>query len=274
MTTIDPTARIDAGAHVGNDVSIGPYCVVGANVKLGDGVKLVGQCHISGHTEIGAGTRVGPFASLGSPPQSTGYRGEPTKLVVGTNCLINESVTMNTGTASGGGITRVGDKCMFMVGSHVGHDCIVGSNVTLANAVLLAGHVEVGDGVFIGGGSAVHQFTRIGEGVMIAGISGVAADIIPYALVLGHRAAIGGLNVVGLKRRGFSRQDIHRVRGAYAELFEGGGEFRARAEAFATKYAEDEAIGKIAKFLAVKTKRPLMRFVHGAGRVLTGDASE
>jgi UDP-N-acetylglucosamine acyltransferase len=274
MTTIDSSARIADGAQIGNDVVVGPNCVIGANVKLGDGCRLIANVHIMGHTEIGAGTTIYPFASLGTPPQSTGYRGGPTQLIVGSNCQIRENVTMNTGTEDAGGVTRVGDKCMFMVGSHVGHDCIVASNVTLANAVLLAGHVEVGAFTFIGGGSAVHQFTRIGEGVMIAGLSGVAADCVPYALVIGHRAAIGGMNVVGLRRRGFSKQDIHRVRSAYQELFEGDDSFRDRADRFAAAHKDDAVTGKIAAFLSVKSKRPLMHYVHGVGRVGAPGSSE
>jgi UDP-N-acetylglucosamine acyltransferase len=274
MSSIDQTARIATGAKLGRDVTVGPYCVVGENVTLGDGCRLVAHVHVMGHTEIGAGTVVYPFASLGSPPQSAHYRGGPTRLVIGSNCRIHENVTMNTGTEDGGGITRVGDKSMFMVGSHVGHDCSVGSNVTLANSVLLAGHVSIDDGTFIGGGSAIHQFTRVGEGVMIAGLSGVAADIIPYALVVGHRAAIGGLNVVGLRRRKLSRTDLHRLRDAYRELFEDEGEFKSRAAEFSAKYAADPILGKIVEFLSVKTKRPLMRYVHGAGRVMSADTEE
>jgi UDP-N-acetylglucosamine acyltransferase len=259
MATIDPTARIDAGAQIGRDVSIGPYCIIGPNVSIGDGCRLISHVHVTGHTTIGARTLVYPFASLGTPPQSTAYRGGPTQLVIGEDCDIRESVTMNTGTEKAGGVTRVGDRCMFMVGSHVGHDCIVGNNVTLANNALLGGHVMVGDFTFFGGGCAVHQFTRIGEGVMVSGVGGVAADVLPFGLVIGHRGRLGGLNIVGLKRRGYKRADMHRLREAYRDIFSGEGTFRERAARVVAQYADDPVVGKVAAFIRDGGPRPLMQ---------------
>ena len=167
---IDPSARIEAGATIGHDCSIGPYCTVGAHVTLGDGCRLIAHVHLTGHTTIGARTVIHPFASLGTPPQSVKYRGGPTRLVVGADCDIREGVTMSTGTEDDRGVTEVGDHCFFMAGSHVAHDCTVGSNVTFANNVMLGGHVSVGDHALLGGGAAARQFVRIGEGAMVVGL--------------------------------------------------------------------------------------------------------
>lgn len=220
MNQIHPTAIIAESATLGAGVSIGPYCVVGPNVTLGEGVELVSHISIGGHTVIGAGTKVYPFASLGHPPQDLKYKGEPSRLEIGTHCVIREHVTMNPGTEGGGMLTRVGDRCLFMVGAHVAHDCRVGNQVILANNATLAGHVQVGDHVVIGGLAAVHQFVRIGQHAMIGGLSGVEHDVIPYGTVMGERASLAGLNLVGLKRRSFSREAIHALRGAYKVLFE------------------------------------------------------
>ena len=208
---VDPSARVEATA-IGSNVTIGPYCTVGSHVTLGEGCRLVAHVNLTGHTSVGPRTVIHPFASLGSPPQSVHYRGEPTRLVVGADCDIRENVTMSVGTEDGGGVTEVGDRCFFMVGSHVGHDCKVGSNVVLANNVLLGGHVIVGDHANFGGSVAVRQFVRIGEGAMIVGLSGVRADIIPFALAQGPLANLVGLNVIGMRRRGITKFDIHRYR--------------------------------------------------------------
>ncbi|MGH7247156.1 MAG: acyl-ACP--UDP-N-acetylglucosamine O-acyltransferase, partial [Pseudomonadota bacterium] len=183
---IDRTARVATGARIGEGVEIGPYCIVGPQVELGDHVRLLAHVHITGITKIGSHSVVYPFASLGTPPQSVHYRGGPTRLSIGERCEVRENVTMNTGTEDGGGITCVGNRCVFMVGSHVAHDCRVGDNVTFANNVVIGGHVSVGNHAFLGGHVAVHQFVRVGEGVMIAGLSGAAADIIPFGFALGQ----------------------------------------------------------------------------------------
>src|SRR5208282_6357986 len=216
---IDPTARVAAGARIGDNVEIGPYCIVGPQVEIQSGARLLAHVHVTGVTTIGEGTVVYPFASLGTPPQSVHYRGGATRLVIGARCELRESVTMNTGTEDGGGITRVGDRCFFMVGSHVGHDCHVGNDVTLANNAVLGGHVRVGDYTFLGGHVAIHQFVRIGEGAMMAGMSAARDDIIPFGFALGQTGALVGLNVVGLRRRGTTRAEIHRLRRAYRAIF-------------------------------------------------------
>jgi UDP-N-acetylglucosamine acyltransferase len=264
---IDPTARIADGARIGKDVEIGPYCLVGPHVELGDGVRLIGNVHVTGVTTIGEGTLVYPFASLGTPPQSVHYRGGATRLVIGPHCVLRESVTMNTGTEDGGGVTSVGARGLFMVGSHIGHDCQVGNGVTFANLATLGGHVIVGDNVFFGGLSAVHQFCRIGEGAMIGGMSPVRADVIPFGLVRGVK--LMGLNVVGLRRRGATRADLQRLRQAYRTLFLGEGVFADRVEAVASEFADDPAVGKIIAFIRNCGKRKLVQPV--AETDATGD---
>lgn len=253
---IDPSARVEAGAAIGSNVTIGPYCTIGANVRIGDGCRLVAHVNLTGRTTVGARCVIHPFASLGSPPQSFGYRGGPTTLEIGADCDIRENVTMSTGTEDGGGKTQVGDGCFFMVGSHVGHDCHVGKKVVFANNTVLGGHVTIGDNVVFGGGVAVRQFVRIGEGAMIVGLSGVRADVIPFAMAQGPLANLVGLNVVGMRRRGLSKAEIHRVRAAYEALFFGDGEFRSRIDTVAAAYSDDVQVGKIIAFIRAG-KRPL-----------------
>jgi UDP-N-acetylglucosamine acyltransferase len=253
---IDPSARIEATAAIGPNVTIGPYCTVGAHVTIGEGCKLIGHVNLTGHTTIGPRTVIYPFTSLGSPPQSVHYHGGPTRLVVGADCDIRENVTMNTGTEDGGAVTTVGDHCFFMVGAHVGHDCTVGNNVVVANNVLLAGHVSVGDQVVFGGGVAVRQFVRIGEGAMLVGLSGIRADVIPWGTAQGPLANLVGLNVIGMRRRGFSKADIHRYRKAYQALFFGGGEFRARLDRLAANDGGNPLVTAMIAFIRAG-KRPL-----------------
>ena len=260
---IHPTAILDAPAAVAADAEIGPYCVIGPNVAIGAGCKLVAHVHITGHTTIGAGTRIQPFTSLGTPPQSVKYRGGPTRLVIGAACDIREGVTMNTGTEDDHGLTQVGDRCFFMVGSHVGHDCTVGNNVVFANNAILGGHVTIGDYVVFGGGVAVRQFVRIGDGAMIVGLSGVRADVIPWGMVQGPLANLVGLNVVGMRRRGLTKADIHRVRAAYQALFFGAGEFRARLERVVVEHGADAQVAKMIDFIRTG-KRPLTMAVKRA----------
>ncbi|MGC2056013.1 MAG: acyl-ACP--UDP-N-acetylglucosamine O-acyltransferase [Pseudolabrys sp.] len=258
---IDPSARIEAGAVIGKDVSIGPYCTVGAHVSIGDGCRLIAHVNLTGHTTIGPRTAIHPFASLGSSPQSVSYRGGPTRLVVGADCDIRENVTMNTGTEDDRGVTEVGDHCFFMVGSHVAHDCKVGSHVVFANNILLGGHVTIGDHVVFGGGVAVRQFVRIGEGAMIVGLSGVRADVIPFGMAHGPLADLIGVNVIGMRRRGLAKADVHRVRSAYQALFFGEGEFRARVERVASERGADPLVNKIIEFIRAG-KRPLTMAVR------------
>src|SRR5271154_7044591 len=250
---IDPTARVASGARIADDVEIGPYCIVGPQVELQRGVRLLAHVCVSGVTTIGEGTVVYPFSSLGTPPQSVHYRGGPTRLIVGAACDLRESVTMNTGTEDGGGVTRVGDRCFIMVGCHVGND------VNLANNVVLGGHVAVGDHTFLGGHIAIHQYVRIGEGVMMAGMSAARDDIIPFGFALGQTGALVGLNMVGLRRRGATLAEMHRVRNAYRSLFFVEGRIADRIEAVAREFADDPVVGKMIAFIRAGGKRPLMR---------------
>ncbi len=253
---IDPSARIDAGAIIGKDVSIGPYCTIGPHVSVGDGCRLISHVNLTGHTSIGPRTVIYPFASLGTPPQSVGYRGEPTRLEIGADCDIREHVTMNIGTAQDRGVTIVGDKCFLMVGSHVAHDCHVGNKVVFANNIMLGGHVTVGDNVVFGGGVAVRQFVRIGEGAMLVGLSGIRADIIPWGMAQGPLADLVGLNVVGMRRGGVSKAEILTVRRAYQALFFGAGKFRARVDDVERGYGADPRVARIIEFIRAG-KRPL-----------------
>lgn len=259
MNSIDPTARLEDGAVIGDDVSVGPYCTVGKNVTLGTGCRLLSHVNVAGHTTIGAGTVIYPFASVGTPPQSLAYRGEPTRLVVGENCTIRESVTVNTGTIGGGALTQIGDRCYLMAYSHVGHDCRVGNDVVFANSATLGGHCEVGDNVWIGGLTAVHQHTRVGAQAMLAGASGVRGDVIPYGFATGQHAALEGLNVVGMRRRKFTKERLQAVRLFYQDLFFGPGTFAQRIADARAKPATDPAIAEIIAFITSSNKRPLCR---------------
>jgi UDP-N-acetylglucosamine acyltransferase len=259
MPQIHPTACVDASAQVADDAVIGPYCVIGPGASIGGGCRLVAHVHVTGRTSIGARTQIFPFASLGTPPQSVRYRGGDTRLVVGADCNIREGVTLNIGTEDGGGLTEVGDRCFMMAGSHVGHDCKVGNDVTFANNAVLGGHVTVGDFCFFGGNAAVHQFVRVGEGAMIGGLSGVRTDLIPFGYAVGQLADLVGLNVIGLKRRGFARADMHRLRRAYRMLFTGAGVFRERVDATVREFGDDPVVGRIVAFIQAGGDRSLMQ---------------
>ena len=265
MSMIDPTARVEDGAVIGEDTVIGPYCIVGPNVTIGNNCKLVAQVHITAQTTIGDGCTIYPFASLGTPPQSLGYRDELTKLEVGAGCTIREQVTMNAGTVAGGGVTRVGERGYFMNCSHVGHDCQVGNDVVFATSATLGGHCDIGDFVFIGGLSAVHQFTRIGPQVMVGGVCGVRDDIIPFGLVNGHYAVLEGLNIVGMRRRKFTRDRLAALRSFYQKLFHGPGVFAERLERVRPLASDDPAIADILAFIAGGRHRPLC-LPAGGGR--------
>jgi UDP-N-acetylglucosamine acyltransferase len=258
MASIHPTAIVDRGAEIAADVEIGPYCVIGPHVVIHEGCRLASHVNLTGHTSVGARTVIAPFASLGTPPQSVKYRGGRTRLVIGEECDIREHVTINTGTEDGGGVTEIGSHCFLLVGSHVGHDSHIGNNVTLANNAVLGGHVTVGDHSFLGGHAAVHQFVRLGEGVMISGVSGVAADVIPFAFAIGQRAVLDGLNVIGLRRRGCTRDDLHRLRRAYRTLFLDSGVFRERLAAVEQDFGADPLVGKVIAFIRSGNSRPLM----------------
>jgi UDP-N-acetylglucosamine acyltransferase len=246
---VHASACVEAGAQLGVGVEIGPFCHVGAGVVLRDGVRLVSHVSIAGLTDVGARTRIFPFASIGQEPQDLKYRGEPVRLSVGEDCLIREGVTMNPGTAGGGSHTIVGARCAFLTNSHVGHDCKLGDDVILSNNVMLGGHCQVGDFANLGGGAAVHQFTRIGAHAFVGGLAGVENDIIPYGIALGNRASLAGLNIVGLKRRGFSRESIHELRNAYRALFAAEGTLKERIEQVAIEFAGQAEVARILDFL-------------------------
>lgn len=255
MTDIHPTAVIDSAASIAENVTIGPYCTVGPDVELSPGVRLESHVVIGGRTQIGANCHIFPFASIGLPPQDLKYRGEPSELIVGRNNIIREYVTMNPGTQAGGMITRVGKDGLFMMSVHVAHDCIVGDNVIMANNATLGGHVVVGEYAILGGLVAVHQFVRIGRHAMVGGMSGVEQDVIPYGSVMGDRAHLCGLNVIGLKRRGFSRDDIHALRRAYRLLFAIEGTMVERIADVSQLFPDNEAVMDIVAFMSSGSSR-------------------
>lgn len=246
---IHPAAIIEPGAKIGSDVQIGPYCTVGADVELADGCELVSHVVVTGHTRVGARTRIFPFASLGHAPQDLRYKDEPTTLTIGADCIIREGVTMNPGTPHGTGATTVGDNCFFLAQSHVAHDCRVGNNVILTNNVMLAGHCKIGDFAIIGGGAGLHQYVRVGHHAFVGGLSGVENDVIPYGMVLGNRAYLAGLNIVGLKRRGFRREQIQDLRRAYRLLFADEGTLAERVEDVAEEFAKHPTVHEILDFI-------------------------
>jgi UDP-N-acetylglucosamine acyltransferase len=257
MPQIHPTAIVAPGATLAEDVSIGPYCVVGEEVVLGAGVTLIAHIVVDGRTTIGEKTRIFPFASIGLEPQDLKYRGEKSRLVIGRHNTIREHVTMNPGTEGGGMVTRVGDHGLFMVGAHVAHDCQIGDHVIMANNATLAGHVVVEDYALLGGLSAVHQFVRIGQHAMIGGMSGVERDVIPYGQVMGDRARLSGLNIIGMQRRGFSREDIQTLRSAYQFLFSADGTFNDRVTEMAERFGGIAPVDDIIAFIRADSTRAI-----------------
>ena len=257
MSEIHPTAIIENGASIGVDVKIGPYCYIGGNTVLGDRILLESHVVVTGYTEVGEGTHIFPFASIGHNPQDLKYDGELSRLEIGSNNVIREHVTVNPGTQGGGLLTKVGNDCLFMVASHVAHDCLVGDNVVLVNNATLGGHVNIGDFAIIGGLSAVHQFVRIGRHAMIGGCSGVENDVIPYGSIVGNRAHLSGLNLVGLKRRGFSREVIHDLRRAYRLLFSQEGTQAERMADVSELFIDIEPVMEILEFMRVESSRAI-----------------
>ena len=257
MTQIHPTAVVDPKAKLGDGVVIGPYCIVEAGVVLDDNVLLHAHVVVGGRTRIGAETQIYPFASIGLPPQDLKYAGEPSELVIGQRNRIREHVTVNPGTREGGMITTVGDDCLLMVGSHVAHDCHVGNHVIMANNATLGGHVTVGDYAILGGLSAVHQFVRIGRHAIVGGMSGVENDVIPYGSVMGDRARLSGLNVIGLKRRNFAKSEIHNLRTAYRMLFAEEGTLNERMDDVEEMFGGNADILEIVEFMRADSTRGL-----------------
>lgn len=252
---IHSSSVIDKNAKIGNNVKIGPFCVVGPHVTLEENAELVSHVHIEGHTRVGKGTRIFPHAIIGCDPQSWSYKGENSQITIGENNLIRECVTIHPGTAKGGMITKIGDNCMIMVGNHIAHDCQIGNNVVMANNCMLSGHVTIGDYVNMGGGTGVHQFVRIGRGAMIGGMSGVGNDVIPYGFVIGNRGNLVGLNLVGLKRRNVSRDEIHALRNAYRLLFANEGTFIERMEDVSKMFKGNAIIDEVIAFMRVASDR-------------------
>lgn len=248
---------VDPAAKLGSDVEIGPFCVVGPNVELGDGCKLHSHVVIEGNTVLGSGCEVFPFASLGHIPQDLKFCGEDSQLVIGSNNRIREYVTMNPGTEGGGMVTRVGSNGLFMAQAHVAHDCQIGDNVIMANGATLAGHCVVGDHAILGGLSAVHQFVRIGKHAFIGGMSGVENDVIPFGMVVGPRASLKGLNVIGIKRSGFDRSELKYLREAYDLLFAEEGTLADRVESVAEAYKGVASVTEILEFVQADTSRSL-----------------
>jgi UDP-N-acetylglucosamine acyltransferase len=245
------------GAKLAEDAVVGPYCIIGEDVALGARVTLRAHVVVAGRTTVGEGTRLFPFASIGLEPQDLKYRGEASELVIGRNNTIREHVTMNPGTAGGGMVTQVGDGCLFMVGAHVAHDCQIGDHVVMANNATLAGHVVVGDYAVLGGLCAVHQYVRIGRHAMIGGMSGVERDVIPYGQVMGDRARLTGLNIIGMQRRGFNREDIQGLRNAYQFLFAADGTLSDRVAEAAERFGGIGPVDDVIEFIRADSSRAI-----------------
>jgi UDP-N-acetylglucosamine acyltransferase len=261
---IHPSSVVEDGATLGHNVRIGPFCMVGPNVVLGDGCELLSHVAVSGRTTIGPRTKIYPFASIGHQPQDLKFKGEASTLKIGADCQIREGVTMNPGTEGGIMTTVVGDRCAFLANSHVGHDCTVGNDVIFSNNVMLAGHCTIGDFVIIGGGAAVIQFARVGAHAFVGGMSGLENDLIPYGMAIGNRAHLSGLNIIGLKRRGFAQSDVHKLRRAYRMLFANEGTLSERLEDVAVEFKGHAIVDEIIAFIRVGGKRSLCTPRDGA----------
>ena len=255
---IHPSAIVERGAELGRGVRIGPFCTVGRDVVLEDGVELVSHVAIDGRTRVGAGAKLFPFCTVGLAPQDLKYKGEPTATVIGPRSVIREHCSIHRGTVTGSGVTRIGADCLLMAVVHVAHDCEIADNVIMSNNVVLGGHVEVGARAVIGGAAAVLQFVRIGGGAMVGGVTGVGADVIPHGFVFGPRARLAGLNMVGLRRRGLDKAQLHRVRAAYKDIFAGGGVFAERVARAGVDYGDDPYVAEILAFIAAPSRQGLI----------------
>lgn len=254
---IHPAAVVEAGAVIRAGAEIGPFALIGPEVTLGSGVVVKSHAVVTGWTNVGADTVVFPFACVGEVPQDLKYQGERTRLIVGARCRIREGATLNTGTAGGGGITRVGDDCLLMTGAHVGHDATLGNRVILANQAAIAGHCWIGDDVIVGGLSGIHQWVRVGQGAIIGAVTMVANDVIPYGLVQAPRGELDGLNLVGLKRRGVERAEITALRAAYQMLAQGEGSFLDRARRLSEE-TDSQHVREMAEFILGASDRSFL----------------
>jgi UDP-N-acetylglucosamine acyltransferase len=248
--TIHPTAIVEDGARLGADVKVGPYCIIGKDVVLGDGVEVISHAVVTGRTTIGPRTRIYPFASIGHQPQDLKYAGEPSTLRIGADCNIREHATINPGTAGGGMETVVGDRCLIMIGSHIGHDCHVGNNVILSNNAGLAGHCTVDDYAILSGHAGTVQFVHVGAHAFVGGMTKVEKDVIPYGLVNGNPGVLSGINLVGLKRRGFDREAIHQLRAAYRMIFASEGTLRERVIDASQLFADEPLVQDLVRFIS------------------------
>jgi UDP-N-acetylglucosamine acyltransferase len=255
MANIHATAVVDPSAKLGTNVEIGPFCVIGPDVELGDGVVVHSHAVITGRTTLGPECKVFPFASIGQAPQDVKFHGEPSTLTIGAKTIIREHATVNPGTEGGHMSTKVGSNCLLMIGAHVAHDCEVGDSVTLVNGATLGGHVTIGDGAIIGGLSAVHQFVRIGAYAFIGGMSGITADVIPFGMAIGNRANLCGLNIVGLKRKRFPRDQIHELRQAYRMLFSTEGTLKERLEDVESMFSTNPLTKQVIEFIKTQSDR-------------------
>ncbi len=261
VARVHPSAIVAPEAVIAADAEIGPFCIVGPEVVIEAGVRLMSHVVVDGRTRIGAGALLYPFCTVGLAPQDLKYKGEPTETIIGPRTQIREHCTIHRGTVTGSGVTRVGADCLLMAVVHVAHDCELGDNVIVANNVVMGGHVCIGTGAVIGGATALHQFVRIGRAAMVGGASGVEADVIPFGTVLGNRARLTGLNMVGLKRRGIDRAGQHRLRAAFKLLFAPGDEGGVFAERLveARKLADDPMVAEMLAFVEAPSKRGLVR---------------
>ena len=242
---VHPSATVAAGARLGPGCRVGPFCTIGPDAVLEEGVELVSHVVVEGATTLGRGVRVLPFAAVGTPPQDTKYRGEPTRCEIGARTLVREGATVHRASVGGGGVTRVGPGCMLMAMAHVAHDCQVGEGVIIANNAMLGGHVHIGAGAFVGGGAAIHQTVRVGRLAMVSGLAGVTNDIPPFGYVFGLPARLVGFNKIGLLRRGASRDQLRTLRLANALLFKDPGEFAAKVEQAAERFAGEPLVEEI-----------------------------
>ena len=253
---IHSSSVIDKKAKVGKNVKIGPFCYVGPNVELSENVELISNVHIEGKTKIGKGTKIFPFASIGTAPQDLKYKGEHNSLEIGENNMIREYVTINPGTSGGGSKTVIGNSCLFMISSHIAHDCKVGNNVVIANNVPLGGHVTIEDSVVIGGNSAVQQFTRIGRLAMIGGMTGVLKDVIPFALSFGNRNYLQGINLIGLRRKKYENKKILELDQAYKKIFSSSN-LQENLSKINGEYKENELVKEVTNFIEKDKRRPI-----------------